>query len=228
MRWFVKRNKINVGIYSSDSFLEAMECEEVHLTDRVAASPNGPWRSAKSLQLDLLSTNPRRSVFGDGDLKGLNSEELEPKPTLPSFQEILSLDDNSRIKFIATGAAVLLVLLGGYVVASRGCSAGVRRYRLQGTVTYNGSVVPQGTIGFQSDEGGRRYSGYDGIVDGKFDTNKDGKGHIGGPHSITVTGFRHSASESFVGDSSPELLFEPIEWNETLRRENTRLDIQLP
>lgn len=97
MRWFVKRNNINVGIYSSDSFLEAIGGEEVRLTDRVAASPDGPWRSAKSLQLDLLSANPRQSVLGDGDLKGPNSEADESNRTLPSFQEILSSDEAPKI-----------------------------------------------------------------------------------------------------------------------------------
>jgi hypothetical protein len=79
----------------------------------------------------------------------------------------------------------------------------VSRYRLQGSVTFNGQPVPAGTIRFEPDEaaGNKGASGSAIIVDGKYDT-KD-KGIIGGPHIVYIDG----AEKGGANDEPGKTLF---------------------
>lgn len=70
-------------------------------------------------------------------------------------------------------------------------AAGVPRYDVAGTVTFNGQPVPQGTIQFRPDasQGNSGPAGDAEIVDGRYDTASVGNGTVGGPHEVIITGF---------------------------------------
>jgi hypothetical protein len=81
-----------------------------------------------------------------------------------------------------------LVTLG---ICGCGDHDGTTRYDVSGTVTYGGKPVPAGEIVFMPD-GSKHNQGAPGftkIMDGKFDTALDGKGHISGPHVARISGF---------------------------------------
>lgn len=132
-----------------------------------------------------------------------------------------------RLSHFAIGAAVLMLCGCSYVLTRLLFSAGVMRYRLSGVVTFDGVPVPRGTITFTSKRDGEHYSGYAGITDGKFDTQRDGKGHVGGSHAIAVIGFEESVAKHDE-QASPAPLFEPIEWEEPLQKADAVLKIALP
>jgi hypothetical protein len=82
-------------------------------------------------------------------------------------------------------------LLAALVLAAAGCSpGGPGRYQLSGTVTYNDQAIPQGTLLFEPDTE-RGNSGPGVLVefkDGHYRTQR-GKGVVGGPHRVRITGF---------------------------------------
>lgn len=80
--------------------------------------------------------------------------------------------------------AVCLTLFG--LGCQRG-DDGPQRFRLSGTVTYNGKPVPKGFINFNPAEGNPGPGSGAEIVDGKYET-REGKGIIGGPHIVIITG----------------------------------------
>ncbi len=80
-----------------------------------------------------------------------------------------------------------------------GDDKGVKRYNVSGTVTFEGKPVPFGTIMFSPDsaKGNKGPQGIATIVDGKYDT-ANGRGIVGGPHQIAITG----ANEKGSGDEN--------------------------
>jgi hypothetical protein len=74
-----------------------------------------------------------------------------------------------------------------------GCSdSDVKRYRVSGTVTFDGKPIPYGDVLITPDDA-KKNAGAQGIAiirDGKYDTSgSGGKGYGGGPAVIRVTGF---------------------------------------
>ncbi len=128
--------------------------------------------------------------------------------------------------------AVSVVILSLLFIASRlGCATrteSIRRYRLRGTVKFNGQLVPSGTIAFTAVRNGQNYSGYAGIENGFFDTAVEGKGHVGGEQQLTVLAFENTASNNFEEDLSTAKRFEEIEWVEELPYSTAELNLLLP
>jgi hypothetical protein len=89
-----------------------------------------------------------------------------------------------------------VVCVGVLAVAfAAGCGeSGPKRYRVSGTVTFNGQSVPSGEIVFTPDTA-QQNSGPQGtaqIKDGKYDTGAAGGiGVVGGPMVIEVTGIKN-------------------------------------
>jgi len=86
-------------------------------------------------------------------------------------------------------AFVAMALLAGLIA---GCGEkGLTRYRVSGSVTYKGKPVPVGTIQFAPDasKGNTGPSAFAGIRDGRYDSDADGRGTIGGPHIVSVDAF---------------------------------------
>ena len=110
-----------------------------------------------------------------------------------------------------------------------GCgSDGPLRYRLQGTVTYDGKPVPAGTIIFEPDAS-QKNDGPQGLAtihDGIFDSARGGKGTVGGPHRITILG----CDGTNISETSPQgkPLFEPYITTAELPKKNGKLDFDIP
>ena len=78
------------------------------------------------------------------------------------------------------------------LVATAGCGGGEgpARYDVSGSVTYDGQPIPVGSITFLPDKakGNNGAPGFAKIKEGKYDTRREGKGPIGGPHVIEISG----------------------------------------
>ena len=106
-----------------------------------------------------------------------------------------------------------------------GCSpAEIKRHRLQGTVEFDGKPVPFGTIYFDPDttKANKGPQGFAKIVEGKFDTDQGGKGHVGGPMKVRIVGYASAPSTTDV-DAPVEALFPDfVEAVELEKAEDTR------
>lgn len=87
-------------------------------------------------------------------------------------------------------------LLGATLVflclAMPGCGAkDTGRYRVSGSVTYQGNPVQHGTIMFEPDtsKGNSGGAGSAVIINGKFDSDQGGIGCTGGPQIVSIQGF---------------------------------------
>ena len=80
-----------------------------------------------------------------------------------------------------------LTLITATLFLTAGCGDdGPTRYRLSGIVTHNGAPLPSGVIFFDSQAGGTA-SGFAAIIDGEYDTAENGKGHLGGKHTVRIS-----------------------------------------
>jgi len=110
-----------------------------------------------------------------------------------------------------------------------GCQSemeGPSRYTLSGTATYAGKPIPFGRILLQPDaeKGNQGPAGVAEIANGKFET-RSGKGHVGGPHRITIIATDGSRPKSADVDNS---LFPPFEMEMTLPPKNSTHDFSVP
>ena len=87
--------------------------------------------------------------------------------------------------------SLLIAVALGITVVIVGCGkSGPEKYNISGTVTYQGKPVPAGQILFQPDvsQGNKGPSCVVGIKNGHYDASGSGKGHIGGPHILVISG----------------------------------------
>ncbi len=123
-----------------------------------------------------------------------------------------------------------LGLLALAVVAS-GCgggNSGPARYKLSGTVTFDGQPVPYGNITITPDtsKGNSGPGSFAQIRDGRYQTASDA-GTVGGPHVLTVTGLKAVPGTEGV-DPDDIMLFDSHEVTVDLPKENTTHDIAVP
>ncbi len=114
------------------------------------------------------------------------------------------------------------------LLALAGCgSEGPGRYDLSGVVTYNGQPVPGGEVIFTPDaaQGNTGPGSFATIKHGRYETYR-GKGTIGGPHVVTVIGYKDVPGE--VPDDQLEQLFEQRQFKLDLPRESGTHDIEVP
>jgi hypothetical protein len=107
-----------------------------------------------------------------------------------------------------------------------GCGkSGPERFAVSGAVTFKGAPVPGGQIIFEPDSaaGNSGPSGYADIVDGHYDTATDGKGTIGGPHVVRITGLSGKPGEAGV-----QPLFKEYQSQKDLPRETSTADFDVP
>jgi hypothetical protein len=92
-------------------------------------------------------------------------------------------------------ASLVFCLTAVWLAPGCGGSSGPIRYPLEGAVTYDGQPVPGGTIEFEPDssKGNRGPAGYATIENGRYATSP-GKGTVGGPHIVRITGTDGKAS----------------------------------
>lgn len=120
-----------------------------------------------------------------------------------------------------------------------GCGPGLaRRYEIHGTVTYQGKPVESGCVSFEplagpnADAGPRGIGGgFAHIRGGRYDTAAAGRGHVGGPHRVTVVGVTSTppaSSAEPVDFASGQPLFDPYEFTVDLPCKSQQLDIKVP
>ncbi|HWL09106.1 MAG TPA: hypothetical protein VNQ76_11935 [Planctomicrobium sp.] len=110
---------------------------------------------------------------------------------------------------------LLLMCVSLMIPAIVGCerSSGPKRHTVQGTVIYQGALVPEGEIRFTPDvsQGNTGPGAIAEIRGGRFQT-ESGRGVISGPHVVTITGF-----DGIDAQNTPNLkgnsLFPPFTTN---------------
>lgn len=109
-----------------------------------------------------------------------------------------------------------------------GCGpSGPQPYPVSGTVTYHGEPVRAGLIIFAPDAtlGNPGPAIVATIENGQYRT-LPGKGMIGGPHRVTITGFAQDPTE--VPEEELGQLFPRFETTVDLPREKTTRDFDIP
>lgn len=83
------------------------------------------------------------------------------------------------------------LILCGVLIGLSGCGGDPAECHVSGIVTFNGQPVPKGQIFFDPDLTKKNdgMQGYALIIDGKFDTRKNGRGIVGGPYVVRIAGF---------------------------------------
>ena len=107
---------------------------------------------------------------------------------------------------------------------------GPARFQVSGEVTYDGQPVPKGDIFFEPD-GSKGNSGPQSratIQDGQFET-EPGKGMIGGPHKVRITG-TDGKPANVEGEELPGglPLFPPYETQIDFPQEDTEQSFNVP
>jgi len=121
---------------------------------------------------------------------------------------------------------VSIVLMG----TSGGCrpTSDLKTYPISGTVTYQGQPVPIGSITLVPDstQGNRGAAVSVDIVDGKFDSANASRGHVGGPHVVTVVGLDGKGDDDLFPKGY--MLFQDYQIKLDLPKEPSTEDIVVP
>ncbi|HBO44562.1 MAG TPA: hypothetical protein DD670_11630 [Planctomycetaceae bacterium] len=124
--------------------------------------------------------------------------------------------------------ATTLVILACGLLVGEGCGKStVKRHNLSGQVTFQGKPIPVGLIVFEPDatKGNRGPQGFAQIFDGRYETDKFGKGAIVGALNVEITGFPPGDGSA----GSPNVpLFPPYKTSVQISEETTTLNFEVP
>lgn len=125
-------------------------------------------------------------------------------------------------KQLGVGAMLSAMVIGTIVGCGR---SGVARYAVEGTVTFRGEPVMDGTVEFEpdADAGNSGPAAYGSIQDGRY-TIPRSKGHVGGAYLIRTSGYEVSLGPA-AGGPPPKTLFRDHVTRAELPKANTTLDI---
>jgi hypothetical protein len=123
---------------------------------------------------------------------------------------------------------VALALSATLVYSGCGGDSGPQQYHVSGTVTFGGQPVAGGSILFEPDasKGNQGPAGYAKIKDGKYDTKVDGKGPVGGPHTVTITGLNDEIDPDLFPEGKP--IFQDYKSSVDLPKEQTTQNFDVP
>ena len=125
----------------------------------------------------------------------------------------------------------LFSLLLSLVALAVGCQGqGDQGHRIHGTVTYRGEPVPAGTLMLEPDssKGNVGRAAVLAIRHGKFDSDANHTGFIGGPHRITVQGFDGKVVDpEFAPEGAPLAGGRSYVKSFDLPNEEVELDLEL-
>ncbi|QDU07683.1 hypothetical protein [Gimesia aquarii] len=102
-----------------------------------------------------------------------------------------------RISYHQFGFLIFLCAL----IGCGGSNSGLTKYDYSGTVTFNGKPIPIGYISFEPDSLPGPGSMAK-IIEGRYETPA-GKGLLGGPYKILISGFEGSSNPEALGDGAP-------------------------
>jgi len=100
---------------------------------------------------------------------------------------------------------LVLILIPFCLTGCGGDPVAPRRYDISGTVTFAGNPIPSGTISFNPHTG-ENGSGFATITNGRYDTQNGGRGHLGGMHTVVVTG----TDGQLIAPDNPDLGTQPL------------------
>ena len=95
--------------------------------------------------------------------------------------------------------AVFRALALSAVAFAAGCgTGGPPEHHVSGQVTFRDAPVPAGVVRFLPDaaQGNQGPAGYAPIENGRYDTARSGRGTVGGPHAVVISGFDGKADPS--------------------------------
>jgi len=120
-------------------------------------------------------------------------------------------------------AAVSFLVGLGCLIGCGPRDTGPTRYRLSGSVTFEGEPVQNGTVVLIPKDG--KYGGGSApIANGRFDTAAPGgRGHLGGPHSVVV-----NSDMPAEYDEKWVPAFPPYKFKQELPALSSTLDIEVP
>jgi hypothetical protein len=127
---------------------------------------------------------------------------------------------------LATTAVLMLFVVGLPLVDGCGKSK-VPRHDLSGRVTFQDKPVPVGLIVFEPDasRGNRGPQGYAQIFDGRYETERFGKGAILGALNVEITGF--PPGDGSAGNPTTPL-FPPYKTQVRISDDTHTLDFEVP
>ncbi len=111
-----------------------------------------------------------------------------------------------------------------------GCGTdGLQRFDVAGEVTFDGQPVPAGEITFEPDhtQGNEGPQGFALIRNGRYNTAEGGRGVIGGPHLLRLTGWARIPDPGDYDTQIPEL-FPEYETTADLVADSPTCDIEVP
>lgn len=122
---------------------------------------------------------------------------------------------------------VLVVLLACTAILGGGCRQ-ADRWHLSGRVTYGGKPVQEGHISFDTlTPGPGRGGAFAKILKGTFDTRAAGRHHCGGPHRVTIAGYK-GLKDPNNPDSPVVLLFPAYQVEADLPMKASTMDFDVP
>ncbi|MEM2002130.1 MAG: hypothetical protein QXT77_05760 [Candidatus Methanomethylicaceae archaeon] len=126
----------------------------------------------------------------------------------------------------------LACLVSASALCIAGCGGGkqVGTYDVWGEVKYRGEAIPAGTVTFQPDSSkGNQGPALSLVIEnGRFDSRRTGRGHIGGPHRVRIAGFKaaEKAQEELFAGSEP--LFPEWETQVDLPKKDCEQNFEVP
>jgi len=132
---------------------------------------------------------------------------------------------SSRVCLSSYLAALLLTGLAALLLTGCGDDG---RYGLEGAITFEGQPVLAGEILLAPDtaQGNSGPGAMAKIKDGRYETSP-GKGHTGGPHVLTITGYDGQGNpQSMLPDG--EILFRERKMDLDLPKESSAIDLEIP
>lgn len=107
---------------------------------------------------------------------------------------------------------------------------GPTRYTLSGKVIYNGQPVPSGLVVFEPDasKGNKGPQGFSEIKNGVYRTDKFGRGAVGGPLIVRISGYRYNKIYVAEDEGTTKALFSDYITRIDLPEEATTFDFEVP
>ncbi len=126
-------------------------------------------------------------------------------------------------------STIIALTLASVLLGARCGSGGPAQHHVSGQVTFHGEPVPAGVIRFLPDtaQGNQGPAGYAPIEGGRYNTARSGRGTVGGPHAVVISGYDGQPDPS--GESAHGApLFADHHTTADLPTTTTTLDFHLP
>ncbi len=123
---------------------------------------------------------------------------------------------------IALGLAAMMFAAGCH-------DAGPAQHHVSGRATFRGEPIPAGAVRFVPDtaQGNQGPAGYAAVENGRYNTARLGRGTVGGPHRIIISGYDGEPDPSGEQPHGARL-FPDYQTTADLPTETTAIDFHVP